>query len=275
MKKLYKIKLFLITLLVFTSCAVNDDEPVTNLVATTTVSLDNMMERTTPGATSYNLEATVTGTLPHTSRLTYTIDGMEMYVDGAPGAAKIIIPVDMSTSVVRTVKLKSITTLYASAEGYQVNVSDANNTTAIVEGNTGADGDMFVQLNWDTDNDIDLMMTDAPAPAAPFSPSATNTVAYSGSITQGESFVVSSGSAAGDYSISIIPWDTFNTPINFTLLAVAGNNVYNFNGTVDSAAVGGSGGFFTPLSYGTVVEFATVTKTDTGMASTYTLVNKL
>ena len=275
MKNIYKIKLFLITLLVFSSCAINDDEPVTNIVATTTVSLDNMMERTTPGASSYDLQATVTGTLPHTSRLTYTIDGTEMYVDGAPGATTITIPVDMSTSVVRTVQLKSITTLYASAEGYEVNVSNSNNTTAVVEGSTGANGDMFVQLNWDTDDDIDLMMTNAPAPAAPFTPTAANIVGYSGSVTQGESFVVSSGQAAGDYSISIIPWDTFNSPVNFTLLAVAGNNVYNFNGTVDSAAVGGSGGFFTPLTYGTVVEFAAVTKTDTGMASTYTLVNKL
>ncbi len=260
--------------MVFSSCSVNDDEPVTNLIATTTVSLDNAMERTVTGATSYNLLATVTGTLPHTSRLTYTVDGVEMYVDGNANASTITIPVDMS-SVVRVVKLVSITTLYASAEGYQVNVSSTNNTTAVVDGGTGVGGDMFVQLNWDTGADIDLMMTASPAPTAPFLPSPTNIVAYSGSVTQGESFTVPAATAAGDYSVSIIPWDTFNSPINFTLLVVEGTNAYNFTGTVDSAAVGGSGGFFSPLTYGTVVEFVMATKTGTGAASTYTVVNKL
>ena len=274
MKNIYKIKLFLITLLVFSSCAINDDEPVTNLIATTTVSLDNAMERTTPGATSYDLVANVTGTIPHTSRLTYTVDGVEMYVDGNPNATTITIPVEM-TNVVRVVKLVSITSLYSTAEGYQVNVSDSNNTTAVVDGGTGTNGDMFVQLNWDTGADIDLMMTEAPAPTAPFLPTPANIVSYSGSITQGESFTVPAATAAGDYSISIIPWDTFSSPINFTLLVVEGNNAYNFTGTVDSAAVGGSGGFFTPLTYGTVVEFVMATKAGTGAASTYTLVNKL
>lgn len=274
MKNIYKIKLFLIAVLVFSSCAVDDDAPIKSIINTTEVSLDTKMERTSATATSFDLTVKVNGTLPHTSRLTYTLDGTEMFVDGNQNASTITIPVDMSTSLVRTVVLKSITTLYASAEGYVVNVSDTNNTTAVVKGNTGDNGDMYVQLTWDTGADIDLAMTAAPAPVAPFFPTASNIVNYSGSITPGESFTVSGAIAAGDYSILIMPWDTFSSPVNFNLLTVAGNEVNNFSGTVDSAPVGGSGGFG-PLTYGTVVEFSTATKSGTGTGSTYTLVNKL
>ena len=44
MKNIYKIKLILLALVVFSSCAVNDDDPVQNLVSKTELSLDNAFE---------------------------------------------------------------------------------------------------------------------------------------------------------------------------------------------------------------------------------------
>ena len=45
MKNIYKIKLILLALVVFSSCAVNDDDPVQNLVSKTVLSLDTAFER--------------------------------------------------------------------------------------------------------------------------------------------------------------------------------------------------------------------------------------
>ena len=268
MKNIYKIKFLLIALVVFTSCAIDNDDPVTSFASKTEFSLNSTLERTTSDI--YNLSVDVAGNLPYTARLTYTLDGEEMFVDVDANSTTGIIPVDMSSSDVRIVTLTKITALYATAAGIEASISEVNNTTAIAAADVGTNGDMFVQLNWDSAEDIDLIMTTA-SPTAPFSPTATNVFGFGGSTTQGESFNVDGDIPAGDYSIVIAPWDTFTTPINFTLLAIVGSNVYNYSGTVNSAAVGGSGGLFSPLSYGTIVEFATCTKTGTGAASTYEL----
>jgi len=79
MKNIYKIKLILLALVVFSSCAVNDDDPVQNLVSKTVLSLDTAFERAS--SDSYDLVVNVDGDLPYSSRLTYTLDGQEMFVD--------------------------------------------------------------------------------------------------------------------------------------------------------------------------------------------------
>ena len=82
MKNIYKIKLILLALVVFSSCAVNDDDPVQNLVSKTVLSLDTAFERAS--SDSYDLVVNVDGDLPYSSRLTYTLDGQEMFVSLDP-----------------------------------------------------------------------------------------------------------------------------------------------------------------------------------------------
>ena len=66
------------SLVVFSSCAVNDDDPVQNLVSKTVLSLDTALERAS--SESYDLVVNVDGDLPYSSRLTYTLDGQEMFL---------------------------------------------------------------------------------------------------------------------------------------------------------------------------------------------------
>ena len=113
MKNIYKIKLILLALVVFSSCAVNDDDPVQNLVSKTVLSLDTAFERAS--SESYDLVVNVDGDLPYSSRLTYTLDGQEMFVDVDARSETAIIPVDMSGVAVRVVTITKIATLYASS----------------------------------------------------------------------------------------------------------------------------------------------------------------
>ena len=148
MKNIYKIKLILLALVVFSSCAVNDDDPVQNLVSKTVLSLDTAFERAS--SESYDLVVNVDGDLPYSSRLTYTLDGQEMFVDVDARSETAIIPVDMSGVAVRVVTITKIATLYASAAGYDVSVSGSNNKTIIAGADVGNGGDMYAQMTWNS-----------------------------------------------------------------------------------------------------------------------------
>jgi len=270
MKNIYKIKLILLVLVVFSSCAVNDDDPVQNLVSKTELSLDNAFERAS--SDSYDLVVNVDGDLPYSSRLTYTLDGQEMFVDIDARSETAIIPVDMSGVAVRVVTITKIATLYASASGYDVSVSGSNNKTIIAGADVGNGGDMYAQMTWNSAVDIDMILTRDSAPEAPYEIPNATVVDYSINVGPLESFTLPSFEAEGDYSISIVPYQGFTAPIECNLIIVAGDMAYDFIGSVASGE--GAGGFFT-IVYNTVDEFAACVKIGTGAASTYTAVNKL
>ena len=272
MKNIYKIKLILLALVVFSSCAVNDDDPVKNLVSKTVLSLDTDFERASSGSTNYNLVVNVNGDLPYSSRLTYTLDGEEMFVDVDARSETASIPVDMSGVAVRVVTITKIATLYASAAGFDVSVSDTNNKTIIAGADIGNNGDMYAQMTWNSGADIDLILTRGTAPQAPYEIPNATVVDFSINVGPLEFFTLPSYEAEGDYSISIVPYSGFTAPIEHNLIIVAGNMAYDFTGSVSSGE--GAGGFFT-IVYNTVEEFAACVKIGTGSASTYTAVNKL
>jgi len=278
MKNIYKIKLILLALVVFSSCAVNDDDPVQNLVSKTVLSLDTAFERAS--SDSYDLVVNVDGDLPYSSRLTYTLDGEEMFVDIDARSETAIIPVDMSGVAVRVVTITKIATLYASAAGYDVSVSGSNNKTIIAGADVGNGGDMYAQMTWNSGVDLDMILTRDAPPQAPYhaipDPIVVDFSGYYGPFGNYgplESVTLPSFEAEGDYSISIVPYEGFTAPIECNLIIVAGDMAYDFTGSVanrDGASVGLFGTF-----YNTVDEFAACVKIGTGAASTYTAVNKL
>ena len=271
MKNIYKIKLILLALVVFSSCAVDDDAAVKNLVSKTVLSLANDFLRAPSGSTVVNLAVNVTGDLPYSSRLTYTLDGQEMFVDVDARSTTAIIPVDMSTVAVSVVVITKITTLYASAAGYDVTVSETNNKTIVAGADVGNNGDMYAQMTWSDGTDIDMILTRGTTPDAPFEIPGPTVIDYSINVGPLESFTLPSFEAEGDYAISIVPYQGFTAPIEHNLIIVAGNMAYDFTGTVSSGL--GAGGFFS-IVYNTVEGFAACVKTGTGASSTYTAVNQ-
>jgi len=71
MKNIYRIKLFLITLLVFSSCAVDNDDPITNYDSTTIVQLDKTGTITTQGTTGETVSISLSQTLDSDTKVEY------------------------------------------------------------------------------------------------------------------------------------------------------------------------------------------------------------
>ncbi len=264
-KYIYKIKLVIITAFVLTSCAVDDDATVTTFAGNIEASFSARVYRTTATATSYDLVVNLSSALTNSAQLDYTLDGTTLVARGDQDSNTITITVDMSGRTFRTVSLTRIIMFYASAQNTNMTVSATNNTATIVRGD-----DTIAQMTWGNTTDIDLLLTAAPAPTAPYVDDPATTIDLSLSVNPVETVILPATSADGDYSVSIVPFAAFTTPIQFSLSVFAGTTAYSFTGTVASGEAA-TGGFFSPISYSTVVEFARITKSGT----TYTVVNQL
>jgi hypothetical protein len=264
-KYIYKIKLVVVAVLVLSSCAVDDDPAITNPVGNIEASLPSALVRIDPAATSHDLEVSLTSALPTSAQVDYNLDGVSLVARGDQGSNTITITVDMSASLFRTVSLTDIIMFYASAQNINVTVSETNNTTTIVRGT-----DNFAVLTWGNNTDIDLLLTTSPAPAAPYTDNPATTIDLSLLVVPQEIVTLPPTLPDGAYAVSIVPFAAFSTPIDFNLTVIAGDAAHNLTGTVDSGLAAG-GGFFAPIVYNTVVEFATITKS----GGSYTVVNQL
>ncbi|MFY0604522.1 MAG: hypothetical protein JXQ93_11260 [Flavobacteriaceae bacterium] len=264
-KYIYKVKLIIVAALVLTSCAVDDDDPTINPIGNIEASLNSPLIRIGATDATYDLTVSLSNALPTSAQVDYTLDGVDLVARGDQGNNFITITVDMSTSLFRTVSLKDIIMFYASAQNLTVTVSETNYTSTIVRGN-----DDFAVMTWGNNVDIDLLMTAAPAPNPPFDTAAPTTpiVGLSILVVPEEVIIFPGGLADGDYSLSIVPYAAFNTPIEFTLTVVGGTSASTITGTVDSGLA--AGGFFN-IVYNTIVEFGRVTKSGTE----YTVVNQI
>ena len=269
MKNIYKI-LLLVVVITFGSCAVNDDDPVTAPnINTISASLANRVERIAAADNSFDLTVSFSEAVNQRARITYTLDGAEMTVDANAGSSQATIRIDMSNDTFRTIVITKMQMLYANEESVETMVSVANNTTTVVKGD-----DVIAQMTWSDGTDIDLVLTNAPAPASPYTLTLASQIDVSLSVGPLETVVLPGNMPDGDYSVSIIPYQAFNNPIEFTLQVFAGSQAFSFTGTVDSGQAA-TGGFFSPLVYNTVVEFAKITKTTNGGLTSYAVVNQL
>lgn len=256
MKNIYKIKILILASLVFSSCAVDDDDPV--IADQITVIEASMatpsLVRIGAADTSYDFQVTFSGVLPNSAQISYTIDGVpfEAYTD--VGSSTVTVTVDVSNVTLSTFSLTDAIMLYASAQNINVKVSEtANITTTVVKGN-----DDLAELTWSGGNGTYLGLFPDSAPEAPFFFPGTiigvvgpdnPVVAVFGTLTD------------GDYSFAILPQVAFSEPVAYTLTLINGNSLYRFTGTLNEAGPLTGDGFFTPFVFNTVAEFVTFTNT--------------
>lgn len=143
MKKLYKINLFLVALLVFTSCALDDDPASISSNSVTYAQLSKAGEIVTQGTNGESVNITLSQTLDTDTKVEYTVNGTDNVGFIEAGSNSLTLDFPTGVGVVNTVKLVGATGLYN-------NVALGEDTSVI-----------FVGLPDPSPNDIVVMMTNS------------------------------------------------------------------------------------------------------------------
>ena len=229
MKNIYKIKLFLITLFVFSSCAIDNDDPVRNIEANIEASFASNEYSIDAAATSYDLTVELSTILPKSAQVDYTFeDGTTAVARGEQGANTITISVDMSNHIFRVITLTDIILFYASAQNTTITVSDTNNIATILKGGTIAPtivttvGDLTFNFTWaGAGNDLDCRILDYPA----------TTIFDTGySTTPGESVTLLEGVSDGFYTLTVRPWTVVSSSIDYNIDIVVPTETSSYTG---------------------------------------------
>lgn len=160
MKNIYKIKLFLITLFVFSSCAVNDDDPVTsnNSNPVTTVQLDKSGVVATQGSGGESVKIMLSQILDSDTKVEYTLNGgKETLIMGA-GTSDFTLNFPSGTGVANSVKLTGSAGLYNNVTlGDKTDITfiglpaaSPNSIEALAFNETGADNFWFGFSSFDS-----------------------------------------------------------------------------------------------------------------------------
>ncbi|MCI2229963.1 hypothetical protein MC378_12365 [Polaribacter sp. MSW13] len=112
MKNIYKIKLFLITLLVFSSCAINDDDPVTNVTKVTTAQLDKAGVVVTSGIAGETVNITLSSVLDSDTKIEYNLNGSDETIILPAGTSSYAFNFPTGTGIANAIKLTSAAGLY-------------------------------------------------------------------------------------------------------------------------------------------------------------------
>lgn len=265
MKYIYKLSIIIFSLVLVTSCAL-DDDPALSAIATNKLEAATAItfERIPASQTEYTVVVNLVPAASQFTRLYYTLDGEDLSVDINEGTQRVEIPVDMSVEDVRVVRLSSLSAINSSQENINPVISEEKGQTVIVKGD-----ETIIRMTWSDGTDIDLLLTAGGAPAAPYELSAATAIDASLNIGPLEEVRLPGNAADGNYTASIIPFEGFNSSITFNLEVYA-DDAYNLTGSLDSG-LPASGGFFAPLIYETVVDFATIAKS----GSSFTVTNNL
>lgn len=245
MKYIYKLSFLLIsTVLLFSSCAVNDDEAIiANTVTTVVAKTKSNLERVEVAETSYNAVISFSQPVTSLARLTYTLDGEEMFVDAPQGSSNVAISVDLSNAdvFVRTLKLIDLKIINAGIDSVKPEISEEFNEMKIIKGvNT-----VVFTFTWGDDSDLDCgTITRVPLAA----------VDISDTTETPEVAVLPDNAADGEYFFAILPWTVNNDPIECYVNVLNGSTEQNFTGNLVGAS---PAGFF---GYNTIEDFIKITK---------------
>jgi hypothetical protein len=262
MKKILKINfvIMLVSFLALTSCNVDDDAGIIAAASPTAIELSvpNSFIRVPSGSTIVNVSLGLSQIVSQLSQVTYSVDGVETVKQINTGTTVVNIDVDMTGVISREVKITDFKMLYEGTENFTTTITD--DSMFIVNGD-----DIIVQTTWSSGQDIDLALTEG-APSTPLTSSSAQLVDLSLTVSDTETVILPPTAADGEYTASIVPYEGFNTPIEFTTLVIA-DNVTTFTTTLNEGLA--ASGFFT-ISYPTVVPIVTINKTtDTSGAATY------
>ena len=136
MKHIYKLSLLVLAVFSFTACSIDDDAPVVNNQTSLVVALNQTGNVAVPNATtSYDLALNFSKPIPDLSRLTYTLDGVEMSIDFNTGEIQGSIPITFSsTEITHEVILTNFVVINSSANNSVSIVGDANSARVSKEG---------------------------------------------------------------------------------------------------------------------------------------------
>ena len=218
MKNIYKISFLLaLTMLIFTSCAVDDDGVVVNTNTTVTAALTAGSDPIIVplSTTSYELGLSLSAPFTNDAQAQYSINGVGETSSIDAGAISSAIPLDVSDYGSYSVVLTNVLKLYDPNVSVTVD-SDNNSATVVVADVPAVDVDnLQISLAWtDADNnDLDLwgilgegesgIVFDASQSVSPL-----------------EQINLPNANADGGYEIYVRDWASAIDPIPFSLVAV-------------------------------------------------------
>jgi hypothetical protein len=112
MKNIYKIKLFLITLVVLSSCSVNDDDPVVNNNKAAVVQLDRSGVITTNGVAGESINVSLSEKLNSDTKVEYTFNGSNETLIMEAGVSSYTLNFPTGTGIANSMKLTGAVGLY-------------------------------------------------------------------------------------------------------------------------------------------------------------------
>lgn len=112
MKNIYKISLLLLAFLAFTSCAIDDDEPLSVSNSVTLVSLDKTGVITTTGTVGETVTVSLSKVLDTDSKIEYNLNGSDEILILEAGSSSYSFDFPTGTGVANSLKLNSASGLY-------------------------------------------------------------------------------------------------------------------------------------------------------------------
>ena len=112
MKNIYKISLFIVAFLTFTSCALDDDAPASNGDPITFVSLDKSGVVSTQGSAGESVSISLSNVLNTDTKIEYNLNGSDEVLMMEAGSSSFTLDFPTGTGVANTLKLTSAVGLY-------------------------------------------------------------------------------------------------------------------------------------------------------------------
>lgn len=220
MKNIYKIKLFLIALLVFSSCAVDNDDPVENVTSTIEASIGSDFIIVPQAANSYDLVVNLSQALPNSGQIEYKLsNGTSGSATADGGSNTITIPINFDGVLFEKVTLESMIVLYAATQDYGVAVSSTNNSVLLVKEDT-----FSVTMSWaDAAFDLDMAFDFFDANWG-----LLGTAAVSQGITNMENIEGFLG-IDGNFGVSVSQWNAYTVDVPYTFSFVTDGGIFSFD----------------------------------------------
>ncbi len=222
MKYIYKLSFLMLTVFAFTSCNVDDDDPVTvpafrNVTASFAIQRDAVA--IADDSESYDLVINFSEALPSYSTIEYTLGGVTTTINGNTGANSIAIPLSFPNGVnSQSVSINDFVVVNSAARRVTPVISGVTSTTVARQGYFSA------TMNWASAVfDLDLGLQ-------PMTPTWVDTFLWidtSLGVTSQE-FVEGEELADGNYALFIQHFTTA-APVDVTFSIVSAAGLFTFN----------------------------------------------
>lgn len=249
MKYIHKISFLFIlsSVIFFSSCAVNDDDPIVAVTKKTiTAQTEKTFERIDATVTSYNAVIQFSQAVTNFSRVYYTVNGTAFEADVNEGATQLEVPLDFSspTTIFQSVEITDFKIIDSDTDNVKSEVSTTSKELNVVK---GTDKFLFI-LTWEGSSDLDCATIAR-------TPTGVSAIDLSDGTTNIEVVRLPEAITDGNYAFAVLPWTVESNAIKCFLTVVNDSTVEKFTGTLRDATPGGF------LGYTTIADFVTIAKT--------------